>query len=158
MSDRPLLFLDIDGTVIPFGRSAPSAPSANPYLARVDPHIGRRLATLRCELVWATTWEDEANREVAPRLGLEALPVVRWPEPTPEGAQEDRWFNLHWKTRTLVAWASGRPFVWIDDEITADDSAWVVDNHPGRALLLPVKASLGVTEGDLDVVEAWVSG
>jgi hypothetical protein len=29
---------------------------------------------------WATTWLDDANTEIAPRLGLPDLPVVAWPE------------------------------------------------------------------------------
>jgi hypothetical protein len=74
-----------------------------------------------CDLVWATTWEDQANAEIAPRIGLPRLPVVNWPEPSDEDEREDQWFGLCWKTRTLVAWANQRPFAWVDDEITDAD-------------------------------------
>jgi hypothetical protein len=62
---------------------------------------------------------SEANEVIAPRLGLPALPVVVWPE---EDGELPR--GLHWKTMGLTEWAAGRPFVWLDDELTdADISA-----------------------------------
>ncbi|SFE34292.1 hypothetical protein SAMN05216251_102552 [Actinacidiphila alni] len=90
---RPLLFLDVDGPLIPFGATreehpdgyptyVPQEASANPLLARVDPALGRKLLALPCDLVWATTWEDEANECIAPLLGLPQLPVVTWPVPS----------------------------------------------------------------------------
>jgi hypothetical protein len=94
-------------------------------LARLTFGVGHRLAALSCELVWATTWEDEANAEIAPRIGLPRLPVVSWPESTLQHEREDQWFGLCWKTRTLVNWAGGRPFAWVDDEITDADREWV---------------------------------
>lgn len=158
---QPLLFLDVDGTVIPFGgqsgnRSA--ATAAEPYLAGIDPALGGWLAKFPCELVWATTWADAANTELAPRLGLPSLPVVHWPEPSSGDELEDRWFNLHWKTRTLVARADGRPFAWVDDEITGADIDWVAARHHGRALLHRVDASEGITHHDLEALDAWFRG
>lgn len=69
---RPLLFLDVDGPLIPFGATreqypegyptySPQEAGANPLLARVNPALGPRLLALPCDLVWATTWESEAN-------------------------------------------------------------------------------------------------
>jgi hypothetical protein len=34
-----------------------------------------------------------------------------------------------------VAWADGRPFVWVDDEITDADRNWASTHHPAPALL-----------------------
>ena len=57
---RPLLFLDVDGPLIPFGGRAREYPvssdveSSNPLLARVDPALGQRLLALGCDLV--ATW------------------------------------------------------------------------------------------------------
>lgn len=142
---RPLLFLDVDGPLIPFGVAAEQYPAhagcpepldadANPLLARLDPGHGPRLAALPCEVVWATTWMADANECIAPRIGLPQLPVVVWPEPSDIDEQDER-NGLHWKTRTLVEWAAGRPFVWVDDEITDTDRAWVAAHHPANALL-----------------------
>jgi len=30
------------------------------------------------DLIWATTWEHDANKHIAPRLGLPPLPVVEF--------------------------------------------------------------------------------
>ncbi|MBC9730276.1 HAD domain-containing protein [Streptomyces sp. TRM68367] len=160
-----LLFLDVDGTLIPFGAARPSPvygrdpvwpeASGHPLLSRIDPALGPRLAALDCTLVWATTWGDEANDCVAPRLRLPRLPVVDWPEQSADVAEPG---GPHWKTRPLVAWAAGRPFVWLDDEITDADRAWVAAHHPGRALLHRVDPGAGLTDADLAVVEEWLGG
>ncbi|MDN3028752.1 HAD domain-containing protein [Streptomyces sp. S.PB5] len=158
-----LLFLDIDGTILPFGSSrpyplyeGPEGPVAagHPLLARADPGLGGRLAALGCVLVWATTWTTEdANDLLAPWLGLPPLPTVDWPDPPPdeEGVR-------HWKTRSLVEWAAGRPFVWVDDEIGAVDRAWVAAHHPAPALLHRVDHRYGLTDADFMVVREWLGG
>ncbi|MEE4543844.1 HAD domain-containing protein [Streptomyces sp. V4-01] len=163
-----LLFLDVDGPLIPFGATPRQLPggyrvhqaaygrpqaTANPLLSRIDPAYGPRLRALGCELVWATTWMSEANEAIAPWLGLPRLPVVDWPDPAEDGPGQ---LGLHWKTRPLVEWADGRDFVWIDDEITAVDRAWVAARHPGRALLHRVDARLGLTDEDFTAVGAWL--
>src|SRR5579859_7214416 len=104
----PLLFLDVDGVVLPIGAD----------LDELGVDLGRQLAALPAELVWATAWEHDANDELAPRLGLPALPVVEWPDASDERDAQDAYFGLHWKTRALVEWAAGRDFAWADDEVT----------------------------------------
>ncbi|MFJ9521200.1 HAD domain-containing protein [Kitasatospora sp. NPDC101801] len=162
MTALPLLFLDVDGPVIPFGADRPEGyprydtpgrrpPGDNPLLARADPALGPRLLALPCELVWATTWMAEANECVASWLGLPELPVVSWPEPS-----EEEPAGLHWKTATLVERAAGRPFVWVDDELTDADRAWVAARHPGPALLHRVDARCGLTTADFVAVDAWL--
>lgn len=118
--------------------------------------MGLRLAALPCTLVWATTWEDEANTEIASRIGLPTLPVVKWPEPSDAHDREDQWFGLCWKTRTLVEWADGRPFAWVDDEISDADRDWVSAHHRGRALLHHVQSFRGLTSEDFAVLGQWL--
>ncbi|WP_330300087.1 hypothetical protein [Streptomyces sp. NBC_00503] len=162
--DRPLLFLDVDGPLIPFGGTGgypvydPQGPAdgapEHPLLSRIDPGLGPRLAALPCELVWATTWEDDANLCVAPRLGLPQLPVVHWPEPS----DEDGRGGTHWKTPGLVSRAAGRAFVWVDDEIGAADRRWVRAHHTGAALLHRVDPRTGLGDADFAALEGWLRG
>ena len=154
---RQLLFLDVDGPLIPFGGSIKEYADvelANPLLARVNPELGPHLLALGCHLVWATTWMEAANECIAPLLGLPALPVMTWPD-FPEDDHDAR-IGLHWKTRRIVDQAAGDPFVWIDDESTGIDRAWVAAHHPGPALLHTVTASVGLTAADIDTIANWL--
>lgn len=42
----------------------------------------------------------------------------------------------------------GRPFVWLDDEVTDADRRWVKAHHPGRALLHRIDPYVGLTDAD----------
>ena len=155
----PLLFLDVDGPVLPFGAGPVGMPwddAIDARLARLNHSLGRRLAALPCRLVWATAWEEDANVEIAPRIGLPELPVVFWPESSDEREREDTWFGLHWKTRALASWAAGRSFVWVDDEVTDADREWVSEHHAGRALLHRVDSSRGLSDEDFIALDEWL--
>ncbi|MEU4155421.1 HAD domain-containing protein [Actinoplanes sp. NPDC026670] len=157
MTGRPLVFLDVDGPLIPLrarpGTPAgvpPADPSGHPLIHRLDPADGARLLALGGDLVWATTWAHTANELVAPRLGLPQLPVVSFEDGPPAVA------GLHWKTIPLMQWAGGRPFVWLDDEVTGVDRWWVHDFHEGPALVHRVDPLAGLTAADFAAVGAWL--
>ncbi|MEU4352349.1 HAD domain-containing protein [Streptomyces sp. NPDC023838] len=165
----PLLFLDVDGPLIPFGATPDQMPhgyptydtghchgrpgaDSNPLITRINPAYGPRLLALPCTLVWATTWMSDANECIAPWLGLPHLPVVDWPDPTDDDPAD----GLHWKTRPLLTWAAGRLYAWIDDEITDRDRTWTQAQHPGRALLHRVDPRYGLTDDDFAVLDRWL--
>lgn len=162
--DRPLLFLDVDGPLIPLrARPAvrartpneptqPGEETGNPLIERLDPADGPRLLTLGCELVWATTWMDDANDVVAPRLGLPQLPVVDFPDEDDESTG-----GLHWKTTYLAQWAGERPYIWLDDEITDADQRWVQAHVRGAALLHRVDPFTGLGDTDFAVIRGWLA-
>lgn len=161
-STRPLLFLDVDGTLLPYGTAAPAVSEvdwsawqqpSNPLLSGLTRSLGDRLLALDCELRWATGWGEDANRVLAPILGLPQLPVVVLPDYPGADYFDD---ELHWKTRAVVASAAGRSFIWIDDEIREQDSAWVCGNHRGRALLHRVDGVLGLHDTDFTALTDWL--
>jgi hypothetical protein len=167
--DRPLLFLDIDGTILPVGGvQRPSTldewyarwqNASNPHLAAIVAEHGPRLLAMPCELMWATAWMADANEIVGPLLGLPELPVVDSELPVfddPVPLEHDAAAELNWKTRALVEVAAGRPFIWVDDEITDVDRAWVTAHHSGPALLHRVDREFGVVDADLTSVEEWL--
>ena len=170
MRIRPLLFLDVDGTLIPTAEIALPAnlegwnttwrTSTNPYLANIDASHGSQLLRLPVDIVWATAWMHDANSIICPILGLPALPVADLGDlpgiDDPVGLEDDSSAELNWKTQALVRLAAGRPFAWIDDELTDVDRAWVSKNHSGPTLLHRVDARCGLTANDFVAVEQWL--
>ena len=125
-------------------------------IVRLNPEHGRRLLALPCDLIWATAWMDDANEWIGPRIGLPELPVLSADPDDPEAEDESTERpGLHWKTQALIEWADGRPFAWVDDEITDIDRLWVEESHAGPALLHRVDPQRGLTEDDFAVLEVW---
>lgn len=179
---RPVLLLDVDGPLNPFAAkphrrpegyrthrlltpswvaaerarlTAWGLPNKPPKSLRVwlNPDHGPSLSALPFDLVWATTWEDEANTYLAPVLGLPQLPVIIWSTPRAEPPG-----GVFWKTPGIVAWAGGRPFAWLDDQITEADHEWVTGHHAGPALLHRIDPRVGLRPEDFAVLAAWAAG
>lgn len=65
--------------------------------------------------------------------------------------------GTYFKTWEVVRWAKGRPFAWIDDEVTDVDREYVADFHPGPALLLTVNPRLGLLPADFEQLAEWAA-
>ncbi|MFC5718684.1 hypothetical protein ACFP1Z_00630 [Streptomyces gamaensis] len=162
---RPLLFLDVDGPLNPYaaqperrphGYTTLRVPHRQPNawelgrlrtrLLRVwlNPAHGKALLSLGYDLCWATTWMSDANRWIAPTLGLPELPYVDFGE----ALFRERPDTIHWKTGPLVAYAAGRPFAWVDDEQSDADHAYVATHHGSHALLHHVNPRIGLKDAD----------
>jgi hypothetical protein len=139
---KPLLLLDVDGVLIPY--AATERPAGFKQHELLDeqvwlaPHHGAWLRPLcdRFQLVWATGWEHDANRLIAPILGLPTLPVIEFPR------NADGRFT---KLPSITRFAAGRPLVWIDDELTHAAHAWAAGRTP-PARLIDVDPAIGLTE------------
>ncbi|NUP53606.1 MAG: hypothetical protein HOW97_40735 [Catenulispora sp.] len=165
---RPLLFLDVDGPLNPFAIRLDSLPAeyqihemrpdlwADPELQPLrvvlNPEHGEQLLALPAELVWATSWEDDANAWIGPRIGLPALPVVGWPEDLNADAPAD----LCWKTPTLLEYAAGRPFAFIDDDITYADQLYADARSEAPMLFHFVHPAKGLTAADFEILAGWL--
>ncbi|MFB7620823.1 hypothetical protein [Kitasatospora sp. NPDC056181] len=170
---QPLLLLDVDGPLNPYAAKphrrpegygthrvkpgswvarSPCRPAEHvrPLRLWINPAHGPELLALPYELVWATTWMEEANHWISPLVGLPGLPYVDWPE-----LHQDDPDGLHWKTRHLVAWAAGRPFAWVDDESGPLDGEWIAAHHPAPALVLRIDPRTGLREGDFATLRRW---
>ena len=99
-----------------------------PLRVWLNPEHGRILLQLGFGLCWATTWMDDANRWIAPVLGLPELPFVD----LGDVLLQERPDGVHWKTGPLVDYAGGRPFAWVD----------------GPRLLHHVNPRIGLREND----------
>ncbi|MER5719019.1 HAD domain-containing protein [Streptomyces sp. NPDC002132] len=173
--ERPLLYLDVDGPLNPYAAKPerrpegyatyrmkpegwiaqhPGEPRAYVKPLRVwlngDHGTALRKLSEAYDVVWATTWEAEANTFVSPVLGLPELPVVTWP--SPPQAEPDGTF---WKTRPLLAHAGGRPFAWVDDELGERDRAFVASHHRAPTLLRRIDPRYGLRDDDFAALEAF---
>lgn len=158
---KPLLLIDVDGPLNPDRttsgrrngytrhRMSPTGWSGTVYL---NHDHGRQLMELPYDLVWATTWEHEANEWIGPHLGLPKLPVVEFDKTWRLPTRSD---GTYFKTHTIVRYAAGRPFAWIDDEISKYDIEFVEDVHPAPALLRRISPRDGLLPRDFEALADW---
>ncbi|MGW5123251.1 hypothetical protein ACWEQ7_04150 [Streptomyces sp. NPDC004069] len=172
MTDRPLLLIDVDGPLNPYAapphrrpggyqthRMRPTGweqPWQKPLRVWLNPGHGPALQALPFNLVWCTTWAHEANEWIAPHIGLPSLPVIEWPDDA-QGPRSACTAGTFWKTEHVVKWAAGRPFAWIDDDITDADRTYVAVHRTGPALLHHVSPRTGLLDADFEALAAWAA-
>jgi len=178
VTNRPALLLDVDGVLNPLSRPRQGAgfrrhhvqvsPGGSSVVAAgttftlwLSPRHGRMLRDLAAEcgleLVWATTWEHDANRSIGPAIGLPELAVIEFPL----GRMDLREGGSHiWKLPAVEQAMAGRRFAWIDDDFEPDDVAWAADRTSSGlpTLLVPCPPRTGLAQEHIDTVRAWTTG
>lgn len=123
MSASPLLLLDVDGVLSPYGSHPRTWEDwAQPADVRMQLplscRMGDALWQTGCRIEWLTTWGEDANKVIAPHLGWPSLPVwrrldvpggVKLSDDGPLGWWKWRWAELRAR--------DSRPLVWADDEL-----------------------------------------
>jgi hypothetical protein len=150
---RPALLLDVDGVLNPYGTAECPAgfseydlfPGEEPV--RLCAAHGEWIEELQhaFDIAWATAWNDDANRLLAPLLGIAALPVVPMPSPP---------FQPWDKIPPIAEFAGDRPAAWIDDLHPAEAWTWSTRRQE-RTLLIPVAPATGLTRQAVDQALRW---
>lgn len=180
---KPVLLLDVDGVLAPFGGQPPEGfyllPVKEIHIHWHDgtsTHLQRLQQTL--ELQWATGWEASANEDLLHHLGLEdPLPHIAFDHklereggPKIDGAwvRRSRGLTLRedvatWKLPWIRQWATineDRPFAWIDDEMFEDAEAFAKERTEGGIPTLFIKPdpSVGMTHDHVAQIEDWARG
>lgn len=155
---KPILAIDVDGVISPFGFDKPPDRTAVRFelvdgmMHCISLTAGERLRRLSefYELLWATGWEDKANSHLAGLLDLPALPYLSF-----SGAA--RFGSAHWKVGPLEEYARGRALAWIDDSFDESCYEW----SRGReepTLLVPIESDVGLDEVQVEALAAWARG
>ena len=156
-SQKPILFLDVDGVISVFGFAPDSSEMPGPFhwidgIAHCIPQAcGERVERLveRFELVWATGWEEKAN-EYLPfilKLSLERLPVLTFDGRAVFG-------SAHWKLDAIDRYAGSRPAAWIDDNLDKDCERWA-RRRKVPTLLIRTESPVGLTDQHVEELLRW---
>lgn len=178
MTQKPILLLDVDGVVNAFRPERPhlvreagtywSHYRGEPgiYTLRFDQEIVDMILALGevYEIHWATMWNDKANADLVPLLGIDPLPVL--PCDPLLGTQEayrrgatpwvvrELWYP---KTALIPAYVAGRPFAWVDDDHTEVDREFLAQQPdvPQPFLLVKPDARTGLSWDDVVRLVEW---
>jgi hypothetical protein len=153
-SDKPLLFLDVDG-VIDLKLLPASLPGGKwHHLGLVQAHLAehaaehvRALAT-RYDIVWATGWEQGGSRRFRPLRGLEHdLHVLQFGLDAASGSS-------HWKVEEIDRAGGKRAVAWLADRIEARDRKWA-RRRSAPTLLVQNDPDRGITDYEVARLIEW---
>lgn len=135
---KPLLLVDIDGVLNPHLQRGIELPShfqlyqVGGQRVHLSGLHGKWLRALsdNYDLVWATTWEADANAPIAPLIGApDDLPYISFTD-----RDADDWT---WKLPAVDAFVGDRPVAWLDDDPGEGADAWAAQRPVATRLLIP---------------------
>lgn len=152
-STKPLLLIDVDGVLNPLGKIKPDAGFEEHRLAgfpvRLNKAHGPALLAFadRFELVWATTWEHQANELIGPRIGLPELPVIEFDFAASKGS----------KLPDVERYAADRALVWLEDDYSMYEAWALRRNLHIPTCIVKVNVLAGLIERDLAFVKRFAA-
>ena len=149
--------MDVDGVLSPFGRGEAYddwfRPPHEPYVLWLSPTqtaaIHGVLASTGAELIWVSTWAEQAPRAIDDALGWPRHDFAPLPSPDARGSSRGpsgRWWKLEAVERLLAERRPAR-FVWSDDDHPrhrADVEA-ALDRFDACGLLQAPEPTIGLT-------------
>lgn len=162
-SNKPVILLDVDGPLNPYAAKPTKRPegyethrmtptgwvATKPLKVWLNPLHGPRIMSLGYEVIWATTWEEDANVWIGPHIGLPELPVIDWIDKDTYNPEK-----LHWKTKRIASWMNenrpNTPYIWVDDEVMKKDLDYLTKNSSGTARIMPISPRIGLDEPDFE--------
>jgi hypothetical protein len=158
VTPKPFLLIDVDGVLnplavrpegdVPSGFVAYDLDGFRVFLAREH---GSWLTGLSVDfdLVWATSWEHDADRLIAERVGLpRGLPVITF-----ESSQTG-WMK---KLPDVIRFVGDRPVAWIDDDLGPDEYDWASSRAVSTLLIQP-DHRVGLTPAHIDRLRSFALG
>lgn len=147
----PLCVLDVDGVVFPRTDHAPDLVGRALRLAGfrvVLPRVveeGLAAAISGADLVWLTSWEQDAPSEIAPLLGLPDAPALPL-----------RRCTIAEKQQRLEEICGKAPLVWVDDQLGAA-ARRLAAARPAPTLLIKPDARRGLGARQLARVASFIA-
>ncbi len=146
-AERPRLYLDIDGVIVT-DNSPFEMVSLNP-IEKYAPEVVARLGNTGMELVWLSSWENEAT------YLSENIDVLSGGRVLNLATLQDSSSDITRKRCALVAdqETSPSPFVWADDTITRGTRKKVAEYLKGPKLFVQPDKRIGLTQAEIVRIE-----
>jgi hypothetical protein len=156
MTEKPLLFIDVDGVLSTYGFAGDDADPRNLHMVdgilhHIRREMGPRIKELlpHFESLWATGWGERANEHLVFMLGLPGeLEVIEFAvAPSTDGSG-------HWKLEALTERAGTRAAAWIDDGHNDACTEWAASRE-APTLLVSTDPHVGLTDEQVGDLVEW---